>query len=159
MANELDMPPGGGLDLDSLLEESVDLLKERTKKQSDRKAAKKGAVLPKTAAWMTGPEVELHYQQVAKINASADGWKSVAAVLLIQSQVCTTCHSEHQRVEGVFVKKEHLRLRAVNYLQPKDSFDLKDLPREVEIRPLYTHICPSCYTEQGWSDAPVTLKE
>ena len=148
-----------GLDLDSLLEESVDIAKARREQKSAKKASNKGAVLPKTAAWMTGPEVTQHYADVAKIKQSAEGWKPIAAILLIQSQVCTTCRSEHQRVEGVFVKKENLRLRAVTYLQPKDSLELRDLTREVEIRPIYSPICPSCYPTQGWGDAVINLKE
>lgn len=148
-----------GLDLDSLLEESVDIAKARREQKSAKKASNKGAVLPKTAAWMTGPEVTQHYKDVEKIKASAEGWKSLSAVLLIQAQCCTTCHSEHQRVEGVFIKKENIRLRAVSYLQPKAAFDLANLPREIEIRPVYTSICPSCYATQGWSDIPISLKE
>jgi len=148
-----------GLDLDSLLEESVDIQKARREQKSAKKASNKGAVLPKTAAWMTGPEVTQHYADVAKIKASAEGWKPISAVLLIHAQICTTCHSEHQRVEGTFIKKENLRLRAISYLQPKDSLDLKDLPREIEIRPLYSPICPNCYAQQGWADCPISLKE
>jgi hypothetical protein len=148
-----------GLDLDKLLEESVDAQKAAREQKSARKASNKGAILPKTAAWMTGPEVAQHYKDVDKIKANAEGWKTIAAVLLLQAQVCTTCHSEHQRVEGVFLKKENLKLRAVNYLQPKAAFDLVNLPREVEIRPAYSSICPSCYPTQGWDSAPVTLKE
>lgn len=159
MTINIDMPLGGGLDLDSLLEESVDILKSAREAKSAKRASNKGAVLPKTAAWMTGPEVAQHYKDVEKVKQSAEGWKSVAAVLLIQSQVCTTCHSEHQRIEGVFLKKEQLRLRAVSYLQPKAAFDLVGLPKEIEIRPVYTAICPSCYTEQGWSGVPITLKD
>jgi len=148
-----------GLDLDSLLEESVDIQKARREQKSAKKASNKGAVLPKTAAWMTGPEVAEHYKDVAKIKQTAEGWKPLAAILLIHAQVCTTCHTEHQRVEGTFIKKENLRLRAISYLQPKDSLDLKDLPREIEIRPLYSPICPNCYAQQGWSDCPISLKE
>lgn len=159
MSIDLDMPSGGGLDLDSLLEESVDILKARKEQKSAKKASNKGAVLPKTAAWMTGPEVAQHYKDVEKIKQSAEGWKAIAAVLLIQAQVCNTCHSEHQRVEGVFIKKEQLRLRAVSYLQPKAAFDLVGLPKEVEIRPVYTHICPNCYIKQGWDGLPITYKE
>jgi hypothetical protein len=148
-----------GLDLDSLLEESIDIQKARREQKSAKKASNKGAVLPKTAAWMTGPEVTQHYADVAKIKQSAEGWKPVAAILLIHSQVCTTCYAEHQRVEGIFIKKENLRLRAVSYLQPKDSLELANLPKEIEIRPIRTSICPTCYDGQGWRDIPITLKE
>ena len=146
-------------DLDSLLGESVDLQKRQREQKQGLKESKKGAVLPKTASWMTGPEVEAHYKDVQKIKDRAEGWTNISAVLLIHSQVCSTCHSEHQRVEGVFIKKEHLRLRAVSYLTPKDSFELSRLSREVEIRPQYVSICPACYESQGWSSIPISLKE
>lgn len=146
-------------DLDSLLGESVDLQKKQKEQKQGQKASKKGAVLPKTAAWMTGPEIEEHYKDVQKIKARSEGWQDIAAVLLIHAQVCSTCHSEHQRVEGVFIKKENLRLHCFNYLTPKDSFELSRLSREVEIRPQAVSMCPSCYESQGWKDIPINIKE
>ena len=147
------------LDLDDLLGESLDILKKEREQKQAQKASKKGATLPKTAGWMTGPEVEAHYADVKKIKDRAEGWKDICAVLLIHSQVCSTCHSEHQRVEGVFIKKEQLRLRCFNYVAPKDNFELSRLPREVEIRPQPVTMCPSCYPQQGWTDIPVSIKE
>ena len=147
------------LDLDDLLGESLDILKKEREQKQAQKASKKGAVLPKTAGWMTGPEVEEHYKDVQKIKARSEGWQDVAAVLLIHSQVCSTCHSEHQRVEGVFIKKEQLRLRCFNYVAPKDNFELSRLSKEVEIRQQYVTMCADCYPLQGWMDIPITIKE
>jgi hypothetical protein len=155
----IDIDTEPGFDLDNLLEESIDIQKKQREMKSSQKAGKKGAVLPKTAAWMTGPEVAQHYADVEKIKARAEGWKDIAAVLLIHSQICTTCHSEHQRVEGVFIKKEHLRLRALNYIAPKALLDWANLPREVEVRPQYSHICPACYQSQGWDAATFNITE
>jgi hypothetical protein len=147
------------IELDDLLGESLDILKKEREQKQALKATKKGAVLPKTASWMTGPEVEAHYAEVKKIKDRGEGWKSLAAVLLIHSQVCSTCHCEHQRIEGTFIKKEQLRLRAVAYVAPKDNFEISQLPREVEIREQSVVMCPSCYPQQGWADIPVSIKE
>jgi hypothetical protein len=149
-----------GLDLDNLLEESLEFQQKERQMKSSKKAGNKGMPQQQPqAAWMTGKELDQHYVDIKKIKDRAEGWKDIAAVLLIHSQICTTCHSEHQRVEGVFIKKEHLRLRALNYIAPKALLDWASLPREVEVRPQYTHICPTCFPSQGWDSAPLSIKE
>jgi hypothetical protein len=157
---ELDIPSGGGLDLDSLLSESLEITQKERQMKASKKAGNKGMPQQQDqAGWMTGKELDEHYKQVAKIKENAEGWKTVCAILLIHSQICSTCHSEHQSVEGIFVKREHLKLRAVNYLVPKALLDWNTLPREVEVRPAYVHMCPSCYGSQGWNDIPINIKE
>lgn len=157
---EIGNPSQDGFDLDALLEESVDLSKKERQMKASRKAGAKGMPQIKPqAAWMTGPEMEQHYKDVAKIKQNSEGWVDLAAVLLIHSQVCTTCYAEHQRFEGVFVKKEHKRLKAVNYLIPKAVLEYAHLPREIEIRLSRTHICPACRDTQGWGEAVINIKE
>lgn len=160
MIPSLETSTDSGIDLDNLLSESLELSQQERQRKSSKKAGNKGMPQQRDqAGWMTGQELEVHYKQVAKIKETAEGWKTVAAILLIHSQICSTCHAEHQRVEGIFIKREHIRLRAVNYLVPKALLDWNTLPREVEVRPAYVHLCPSCFLQQGWSDVSVNIKE
>lgn len=145
-------------DLDSLLEESVDLAKKEKQMRASQKAGKKGAP-QSTAGWMNKEEIETHYKEVAALAAKVQDWHPLSAVLLIHAQICTTCGTENQRYEGLFIKRENLKLRAVNYIIPKAVLEYSTLPKEVEIRTSLTSICPSCYVQQGWDDAPITIKE
>lgn len=141
-------------DLDGLLEESVDLQKRARQQRDSQKAGQKGRPQEKTVpGWMNKEEIEAHVVAVQKIKARSEGWEKVSGVLLIHAQICSHCGSEHQHVEGIFLKRTNPKLRLTNLVKPDGMIDIAGLPKEVEIRTASMPICANCCDSQGWSEA------
>jgi hypothetical protein len=145
-------------DLDGLLEESVDLQKRAKQEKASLKAGQKGRPQEKQAgSWMNKQEIEAHVAAVQIMRAKSEGWVKLAGVLLIHAQICSHCGSEHQHVEGIFLKRTNPKLRLTNLVKPDGMVDIAGLPKEIEIRTFSAPICSNCCDSQGWAEASKTI--
>lgn len=132
------------LDLDDLLEESV-VLKNATKKEKEKAKPDKTT----STAWLTGKEREQMLADNHRPKHSAEDWLVVGVTLMFTRQVCFCCGWFHTYTEGVFLKKEHKRLKATQFLRAVNKVDYEKLPRTTEVKDMPTEICPACYRGDG----------
>jgi len=142
------------MDLDALLEESVELRKKE-------KAAKpKKEPAEKSVGWMNSEEREIHQAAVKAVKASGSGWKTIGALVMINVQCCQHCGNEQSHLEGIFLKRTHKKFFTVQYHRPSDKMELEGLDREVEINRIPIAMCPSCLPDHNWpSTLPTNQRE
>lgn len=131
--------PSNGVDLESLLAESMGAVADERATRAARERLKRG-----------GQSALERAEDAARVAAweAAHEWEAIASVAMFEDSRCK-CGMSARRFAGLFTREAHRHLKTAERWRRVEASDAK-LPNETALRVIYSPMCESCAFDKGW---------